>query len=239
MKNRIIMITGLLLLFTGACLMMYPVVCKMIYKMQMKQTIESFTEWAGINSDSAVSAEVKTIEPSFEAIYQLMVQYNIDLYNEKQKNLVGSLSYQQAAFSLSEFDFEDEMIGYISIPKMDIQLPLYLGANDDNMKKGAAHLTNTTLPIGGENTNAVIAAHRGMTTAAMFRDIEKLEIGDEVFIVNFHDVLTYKVVEMEIISPSDIEKILIQPGRDLITLLTCHPYRHNYQRYIVYCESTV
>ena len=145
-------------------------------------------------------------------------------------------SYQQVAFSLRQWGFDEDIIGSIEIPRMGIELPIYLGATDENMARGAAHLSQTSLPVGGENTNAVIAAHRGYSRAAMFRDIEVLQTGDEVIIKNFHDTLIYQVSEIKILKPTDIDMILIQPGRDLVTLITCHPYRHNYQRYAVYCE---
>ena len=97
-------------------------------------------------------------------------------------------------------------------------------------------MTETSYPIGGENTNCVIAAHRGYAKAAMFREIEKLEIGDKVYIDNFKERLTYKVIQLRIISPSDTDQILIREGKDMLTLLTCHPYRKNSQRYVVFCE---
>ena len=119
---------------------------------------------------------------------------------------------------------------------MEVELPILLGANTENMKEGAVHLTETSYPVGGENTNCVLAAHRGSSRAAMFRDIEILEIGDEIIIRNFRETLTYRVAELRVISPTDVQELLIQPGRDLVTLITCHPYRHNDQRYVVYCE---
>ena len=97
-------------------------------------------------------------------------------------------------------------------------------------------MSQTSLPIGGENTNAVIAAHRGMWSAKMFREIEKLEPGDEVIVRNLWGSLSYKVESCIVIEPEEIEKILIQEGRDMITLLTCHPYPTNEKRYVVYCE---
>lgn len=112
-------------------------------------------------------------------------------------------------------------------------LPILLGANTVNMKKGAVHLTETSYPIGGENANSVIAAHRGYGKATMFRHIEKLEVGDEIFIRNFKEELTYKVYEIKIINPDDIRELEIKSGEDIITLITCHPYRVNNQRYIV------
>ncbi len=120
---------------------------------------------------------------------------------------------------------------------MEIEIPIYLGATQENMKKGAGHLSETSIPIGGNNTNSVIAAHRGMKSHPMFRDIEMLEIGDEIKVTNMWDELIYKVVETKVINPDEVSEVLIQEGRDLITLITCHPYTKNYQRYVVYCEK--
>lgn len=98
------------------------------------------------------------------------------------------------------------------------------------------HLTETSYPIGGNNTNSVIDAHRGAYKTSNFRDIEKLEIGDKIYIRNFCETLTYRVVELMVIEPTDIDKLLIQENRDLITLITCHPIMYNYSRYVVFCE---
>ena len=119
---------------------------------------------------------------------------------------------------------------------MDIELPILLGANKLNMREGAAHLTGTSYPIGGRDTNCVLAAHRAYSKAPMFRDIQKLQIGDDVIIRNFRETLIYKVVEQRIISPTDGDQLLIQEGRDLVTLVTCHPYGSDKQRYVVFCE---
>jgi sortase A len=116
-----------------------------------------------------------------------------------------------------------------------MELPVYLGANDANMSKGAVHLTQTSYPIGGENTNSVIAAHRG-THLMMFLNIHRMVVGDEVIVTNFREPLTYRVVEIKIIDPSETDEILIQKDRDLVTLVTCNPINGNYQRYVVYCE---
>lgn len=172
----------------------------------------------------------------FEELYQELKRRNQELYEEKQKDLKDPFSYEQPTIDLTEYGLEGNIIGFIFIPKMEMELPILLGANTANLREGAVHLTETSYPIGGENTNCVPAAHRGSSRAAMFRDIEKLEIGDEIYIQNFRETLTYRVAELRVISPTDVQELLIQPGRDLVTLITCHPYRHNYQRYVVYCE---
>ena len=115
--------------------------------------------------------------------------------------------------------------------------PVYLGASDTHLAAGAAVLGNTSAPIGGDNTNCVIAGHRGWKGADSFRHIDKLTVGDEVVITTLGETLTYTVADIQIIQPHEIERIKIQQGRDLLTLLTCHPYASGgKQRYVVYCE---
>lgn len=229
-RKTILSVIALLLFLTGAVVLLYPSVCQLLYQYQADQLIEDY--------DKRMEETVLKNSDKWEQLYKKMVEYNQKLYEEKQKNLVDPFSYSQVDFSLKQFGFDEEMIGYLSISKMNIRLPIYLGASQDNLWKGATHLTQTSLPVGGVNTNAVIAAHRAMSTAAMFRDIESLVIGDEITITNFRETLSYKVAEIKIINPTEIQKIYIQDGRDLVTLITCHPYRQNYQRYVVYCERT-
>ena len=100
--------------------------------------------------------------------------------------------------------------------------------------------TQTSIPIGGENTNAVIAGHRGWNGYKYFQDIEQLQAGDLVYIRNIWEELTYRVTEIRIISPDDVAAILIQPGKDMVTLMTCHPPNTGGRyRYLVYCERVI
>lgn len=166
-----------------------------------------------------------------------MAVYNQQIYADGQSTLSETGAYQAKLFSLTDYGLPDETFGVVSIPKLDLEMPLYLGATDENMAKGAAVLSGTSIPIGGANTNAVIAGHRGWGGAAYFRYITELSIGDEVVITNLWERLRYRVVGTKIIEPHEIENILIQPGRDMVTLLTCHPYASGgKQRYLVYCQ---
>ena len=172
----------------------------------------------------------------FHWLYRQMSDYNNTLYETGQANIVDPFSFEDVDFSLQTFGFRDEMIGFVTIPRMDVELPVFLGASYDNLNRGAGLIMQTSLPMGGRNTNAVIAAHRGLGTARMFRDIERLEVGDEIFVTNFYQTLRYAVVSTRIIRPTEIDAILIQSGRDMVTLFTCHPYRLNHQRYLVFAE---
>ncbi len=122
---------------------------------------------------------------------------------------------------------------------MNVLLPLYLGASAENLVAGAAVLSQTSLPIGGISSNCVIAGHRGYGGMAFFREIESLTEGSLIYIVNPWETLVYQVTEIRVIAPSDIAAVLIQEGRDLVTLMTCHSYLSNgLYRYVVYCERT-
>jgi len=173
-------------------------------------------------------------------LYQRMADYNFDLYETEQENLVDLESAEEVDFSVTETaGFSEEMLGFITIEVLNnLRLPIFAGSSDANMLRGAAHMSHTSLPVGGPSTNSVITAHRGLSRARMFRDIGDLENGDIILITNFYQTLRYAVVGYEIIDPviSDLDPILIREGVDMITLLTCHPYRHDTQRLLVFAE---
>lgn len=219
-------VIALLLVVCGAVILLYPLYTNWQYNNEVQIQVETFR--------GQVEKQPEALP--FENLYQELARRNAQLYLEKQRNLTDPFSYERSNIDLSAYGLEGNVIGFLSIPKMDMELPILLGANNENMRLGAVHLTETSYPIGGVNTNCVIAAHRGFSKAPMFRDIEALEIGDEIYIENFRETLVYRVAELRVIYPTDINQLLIQEGRDLVTLITCHPYLHNYQRYVVFCE---
>lgn len=224
-KRRVLILVSLALLIAGLGVLAYPNITRQLYRVQAES----------INAEFMERMERYTEEERDE-LYERMLAYNRALYEGGQNGLVDAFSYEQVDFSLVEFGFEEEMIGYLSIPALDLELPIYLGASRENLNRGAAHLSKTSLPIGGNNANAVIAAHRGMPTTDMFRYIDRLEVGDPIYIRNYREQLEYEVAEIAIILPHEIDKVMIQPGRDMVTLVTCHPYGQNKERYVVYAQ---
>lgn len=218
-------VVSIVLLLSGIIVLLYPVGGQLVYQMQADSVNAAFAQRAH-----------QYKEDEREDLYQRIVAYNRHLYETGQDGLVDAFSYEQVDFSLMEFGFEEEMIGYLNIPAMDIELPVYLGASRENLARGAAHLSQTSLPVGGENTNAVIAAHRGMASADMFRHIDRLVVGDTLTLTNFRETLIYQVRSIAIIAPDEIDKVLIQTNKDMITLISCNPYGYNYERYVVYTE---
>lgn len=232
----------LILFLAGLFLVLYPSIQGAVVDRRMGWEADSFlARLEDEPGEDTPTVIVHSTEPEESQLYpelwESMTAYNQRIYTDGQSTLSEARAYQATLFSLTDYGLPDETFGVISIPKLNLEMPLYLGATDENMAKGATVLSGTSVPIGGNNTNAVIAGHRGWGGAAYFRYITDLAVGDEVVITNLWERLRYRVVGTNIIEPHEIENILIQPGRDMVTLLTCHPYASGgKQRYLVYCQ---
>ena len=233
--------TVLVVLFlVGLAAFSYAYAQGCLVKRGMESAVQSFQEQKETQSTTSVVIPDST-QPSEQRLYpelwEDMTAYNEEIFKQGQSGLSCKLDYQQPSFRLADYGLKEEVFGVITIPAMELEMPIYLGATNQHMADGAAHLSQTSLPIGGANTNCVIAGHRGYGGASYFRYIDKLQIGDTVTITNLWGQLTYRVAEIKIIYPYQVEEILIQPGRELLTLLTCHPYASGgKQRYLVICE---
>ncbi len=200
-----------------------PIAAPMVYEQTVKEEV------------AVVGQEQK--EPGIhQDLREAMEAYNLQL-SQDQSGLDSVDSYEAPGLNLKDYGLgTDDPVGYIEIPAMDVTLPLYLGASRAHMNDGAAVLGQTSMPIGGISTNCVIAAHRGWNGKAMFRDVELLQEGDLVYLTNLWETLTYQVTGISIIWPDEVEAVAIQPGQDMVTLLTCHPYIVGTYRYLVFCQ---
>ena len=242
MARKIIIGIMVLVFLAGLFFFLYPHVEGALIDRTIRENAEGFHSRVEIQPTTGTSTVIiDTTEPTEEQLYPDlwadMVSYNEAIFAEGQAGLSCAYDYQKPSFILADYGLADEVFGVISIPAMDLNMPIFLGATEKHMAEGAAHMSQTSLPIGGNNTNCVIAGHRGYGGASYFRYIEKLKIGDTVAITNLWETLEYRVVQIKIIYPNEVEEILIQEGRDLLTLLTCHPYASGgKQRYLVICE---
>ena len=214
----------LIILYLGG-LFVYaiPDLQKIVLQKENEKAVEHFKEEVeGSQQDKSseetdpTSADSNQI-PKNAQLYQEMQAYNQQIFSDGQSGLTDPWSYEQETLDLSQYGIYDGMIGILDIPKMDVTLPLYLGATQEKMAKGAVMLGQTSFPVQGTDSNCVIAAHRGWKGIPMFREIERLEIGDELTVQNCQETLTYRVSEIEIILPDESDKIMIQPGRNMVT----------------------
>ena len=227
MKKKLLTIAMIIVYITGFLLLSYPEMNHVKNYMETKQDGEHFQKAI---SETDVKSE------KMEKLYEKMAAYNEELYKDGQKHLSDPFVFEETSVDLSEYGVENEVVAMISIPAMDVELPVYLGASKENMAKGAVHLSRTSLPIGGNNSNTVIAAHRGYNGIPMFQYIENIKLNDKVYITNLWEKLTYQVTDIQVIEPDEVDRILIQEGKDMLTIFTCHPYTMNTYRYAVFCE---
>ena len=224
--RKLIRMIAIILFIVGLGFFAYPIVLREAFDIQVNKAIYQFDQLKTTNDDNLLYTELR----------RAMFEYNEKLYLSGQSGLIDQLSYEKPDFLLSDYGIDSDILGYITIPAIDIKLPIYNGASTENMAKGAAYLAHTSLPVGGENTNCVIAAHTRYKSIYMFKRITELNVGDKIYITNFWETLVYQVVETKVIDPNDSQNIYIKANRSLITLSTCHPYPDNYQRYLVYAE---
>lgn len=219
------LVLAALLAVAGICVLLWPVFTGHRLQADTDEAAQAFLE-------------ERKPEQSYPELLTALQDYNQRIYAEKQSDLTSLEACEEPAVDLAAYGIEDEILGVLEIPAMDLTMPVYLGASDEHLAIGAAVLGSTSAPIGGDNTNCVIAGHRGWRGADYFRHIDRLQVGDTVTLTNLWETLTYTVADIQIIQPHEVDKIKIQQGRDLLTLLTCHPYASGgRQRYVVYCEK--
>lgn len=222
-KNRWI----LLLFILGLSILVYPHVAQWVNQWFQQKLVEDFQNELHAGSEEEIQQLLANAQGCNEEIFH------------ESKGFHDPFSEQEA--KLQEFKKciglkQDEMFGAIEIPKLKLIIPIYLGADEKVLKKGIGQVEGSSIPIGGQSTHTVLAGHRGMGTKEMFRNIDKLIDGDLFYIHTFGETLTYRVYKQTIIYPNETDSLLIVEGKDLATLLTCHPYRHNYQRLLIHGE---
>ena len=239
MVKKVILVVMLCVFQIGLSLLLFPVWNRLFTEKEVTRSAEQFLSEAAAPISEPETESTNPTEPQrpYAELWEEMRAYNDNLYAQKQADLNSTDDFKESSFQLRDYGRKDEVFAVLTIPKINLDMPVYLGATDLNLASGAAHLSQTSLPIGGENTNCVIAGHRGWNGALYFRYVPDLVKGDIVTIRNIWETLTYQVVETKIIAPNDVDAIRIQEGRELLTLLTCHPYASGgKQRYLVICE---
>lgn len=222
MKERLSWIILILLLIAGVTLLAFPFVSDFLYWQAANVEIHEFDRQASALTNEEIDQRVELAH-----IYNstLMTTELIDPYSEEEQ-AEGRRAYAQ----MLEIN---EQIGYVTIPKIQVKLPMFAGTNEKVLQKGVGHLEGTSLPVGGENTHSVLTAHRGLPTASLFTDLDQLVEGDVFYVDTIQGTLAYQVVMVEVIEPTDFSLLEVVSGEDLITLLTCTPYMINSHRLIV------
>ncbi|MFQ8998851.1 class C sortase [Allofournierella massiliensis] len=166
----------------------------------------------------------------YSAMFQAAYDYNRALYETDYP----LMDYEEIPGYYDTLTLPgSSIIGYVKIDKIGVELPIYHGTSDEVLNVGVGHLEGTSLPVGGENTHSVMSAHRGLPSAKLFTDLDRLEPGDTFQITVLDQVLTYQVDQIKVITPTEVEDLLIAEGKDYCTLFTCTPYGINTHRLLV------
>lgn len=225
MKKRITTIIICILFLSGLSLLLYPFIANQWNNYRQKKLINRYEE--------VVSQKGEEID--YEAEWAKAKAYNDALLP----------SILPDSFAIAEATGEDEtymsclniaddgMIGMVEIPKINVNLPIYHTTEKEVLEKAVGHLEGSSLPVGGENTHSVVSAHRGLPSATLFTDLDKLEEGDHFLFHVLDDTLCYEVDQITVVTPKETDGLAVQEGEDLITLLTCTPYGVNTDRLLV------
>ena len=203
----------------GVCILLYPAFSNYWNSKTQSRAI--------VNYESVL----EQLEPEdYSAIFQAAYDYN-----EALRGIEFPLrNYEEIPGYYDTLKIEGtSIIGYMKIDKIGVELPIYHGTSDAVLNRGVGHLEGSSLPVGGESTHSVMSAHRGLPSAKLFTDLDRLEMGDTFQITVLDQVLTYQVDKVKVVSPREIDDLQIVEGMDYCTLFTCTPYGINTHRLLV------
>lgn len=226
-KSRMIV---MLIFVIGFSVTLYPLVSRTYYDYRGNEDVTSFEEGITQLPSSEIQEQL-----------QLAYAYNNALLSSEMMHLGDPFSEEEREAGVAEYArFLEvrEKLGVLTIPKINMKLPIYAGTSEPVLQRGVGHLEGTSLPVGGLSTNSILTAHRGLTENKLFTDLDHMELDDLFFVETSAGQLAYEVVDIKVIEPTEIEALRIEHNRDLITLLTCTPYRVNSHRLLVIGERT-
>lgn len=217
---------SIFLFLLGIGVFLFPTFSQVYYDYSQRHEFEQITK------------QMKN-DPTFNEAYEEQKKYNQSDHSNVEKIQMAEVSFIEEDSSLKRQEsdtFTKEMIAILSIPKLDLIYPVYDGATHENLLRGVARIEGTSYPLGGLDTNSVIAGHNGLVDRTYFSYIKELNSGDLIMIQNSKEQLTYEVYKTKTIQPDDMNALRIIPGQDTLTLLTCTWPPPGTHRYLVYAR---
>ena len=220
MKRRFSNLVLIVILLMGVILLLYPSISNYWNSFHATQAIVDYSKQAANLNDE-----------KYDEMWQRAVAYNAGLQFRDNPYL---LSEEQRAEYESILDITGTgIMGYTEIESIEVALPIYHGTEESVLQVATGHLDWTSLPIGGEGTHCALSGHRGLPSAKLFTNLDKLVVGDTFVLRILDEILTYEVDLISIVEPSDVKPLLVEEGKDLCTLVTCTPYGINTHRLLV------
>ncbi len=212
-----------LIFLMGLGILAYPMISAVYYDYESGTEVNDFNKEVELLSDKEIDSRIEKAKAYNESLNGNEVLH--DAYSQEEE-AAGKREYAK----MLEVH---EKIGHVEIPRIHQDLPLYAGTTERVLQQGLGHLENTSLPVGGKSTHSVITGHRGLPDKKLFTDLDKMKVGDMIYVHNIKEILAYKVDRIKVIDPNDFSKLKIVKDKDQLTLLTCTPYMINSHRLIV------
>ena len=219
MKKVLPVLAVVLIFVLGLGIMLYPTIADYVNARSQTVAIDHYEEAARANA------------AYYEGLLEQAQAFNREIF--ENGGLVNLTDGQKAAYETLLNLNGDGVMGYIEIPRLELKLSIGHGTEEDVLQRMVGHIEGSSLPVGGENTHAVLSAHRGLPTAKLFSDLDLMQVGDRFTIHTLNQTLTYQVDQITVILPEEIEALAIEPGGDYVTLMTCTPYAVNTHRLLV------
>ena len=231
MRKRVRDILPILVILAGLLVLLYPTISNYLVEQNASRAVASYDATVvdmGQEQREQMLADARTYNDALAAFSGASQQAP----EGGEPAQVGEPLAYEDLLNLNG----DGMIGYIIIPKMNVELPIYHTVEERVLQVGVGHMESSSLPVGGESTHAALSGHRGLPSAKLFTDLDQMEAGDQFFIKVLGETLAYEVHEVETVLPTETESLAIQQGQDLVTLITCTPYGINSHRLLVHAH---
>lgn len=227
MKKNISKFFIIILFLGGLSLLLYPFVANQWNNHRQKKLMGNYND--------VIAAKEAAGQIDYEAEWKKAEDYNAALLPSILPDSFSDVEKSEGddAYTACLNIAGDGIMGAVEIPKIKITLPIFHTVNEDVLEQAAGHLEGSSLPVGGESTHAVISAHRGLPSAALFTDLDKLGKGEHFLIHVLDDTLCYEVDKITVVEPEQTKDLSVESGQDLVTLLTCTPYGVNSHRLLV------
>lgn len=206
-------------------MLFFPAVVNIIYVYEQNKINEEYDRQIQELEDTELNDLKEQAENYNKSLWEMTTSGQGASSDEQ--GVSGNLAYSEL------LNVNGNQMGYVIIPKISVNLPIYHYDSEEVLSVGVGHMEYSSLPVGGESTHCVLSGHTGLPTAKIFTDLEKLEVGDRFYIKALNQTLCYEVDRIKVVLPNDARDLQIEPGRDLVTLLTCTPYGLNTHRLLV------
>ena len=226
-KNNYKLIAIGAMMLAGLSLLVYPLVANTWNNHVQATLVNNYAESVSTAIEEGSLDVSSELDRAYEYNEELLPSILPDSFAEAEAN--GTDENYMSILNANG----DGIMGYIQIPSINVKLPIFHTTNDEVLQIGVGHLEGSSLPVGGESTHSVLSAHRGLPSASLFTDLDKVEIGDDFFVIIMGEYYAYEVDQIDVVEPDDTSLLAVEEGQDLCTLITCTPYGVNTQRLMV------